>query len=79
MAAMAEVAYSLSEEEIEARCARDGHIYWPQLEPVVKANPGTHFVLIHFSLRYSKQDFVDFFALLPYANITVVACEYSDQ
>ncbi len=69
----------LSEEEIEARCKRDGHIYWPQLEPIVRANPGTKFVLIHFSLRYSKEDIVDFFEKLPYANITVVACKYSDQ
>ena len=69
----------LSEEEILARCARDGHIYWPQLEPYVKQHPEIDFVLIHFSLRYSREDIVEFFKDLPYPNVTVLASKYADQ
>jgi ribonuclease Z len=69
----------LTDEEIVARCKRDGHIYWPQLEPLVRQHPEIHFVLIHFSLRYSKEDIVDFFKPMAFTNVTVVACKYSTQ
>ena len=37
------------------------HIYWDQLRPIVDANPGVHFILIHFSMRYTKDRIRDFF------------------
>jgi len=48
-------------EGIEERCARDGHIAWSHLEPYVVAHPTILFVLIHFSLRYKRQEVLDFF------------------
>jgi ribonuclease Z len=48
--------------EHDDRCARDGHISWPQLQPFVAAHPATTFVLIHFSLRYSAASVREFFA-----------------
>jgi ribonuclease Z len=43
---------SEDQEEILARCHRDGHIHWTQLEPYVRSHSKTNFVLMHFSLRY---------------------------
>jgi len=50
----------LSESERE-RADRVGHTLWSQLRPVVLANPSTTFVLIHFSLRHSDAEVIDFF------------------
>jgi len=38
------------------------HIHWEYLRPYVTANPQTHFVLIHFSLRYTEEEILKFFA-----------------
>lgn len=35
-----------------------GHVAWPDLRPIVAANPAVLFVLIHFSQRYSDEDVV---------------------
>jgi ribonuclease Z len=29
------------------------HIHWEDLEPIIRAHPGTQFILIHFSERYN--------------------------
>ena len=50
----------LSESERE-RADRVGHTLWSQLRPFVVANPQTTFVLIHFSLRHSDQQVIEFF------------------
>jgi ribonuclease Z len=51
----------LHDTELE-RADRVGHTVWSRLRPVVEAHPETLFVLIHFSLRHSDQDVLDFFA-----------------
>lgn len=43
------------------RADRVGHTLWSQLRPTVIANPKTTFVLIHFSLRHSDEQVLDFF------------------
>jgi ribonuclease Z len=43
------------------RAAQVGHTVWNQLAPVVAAHPNTLFVLIHFSLRHSDREVLDFF------------------
>lgn len=61
-------------EECHAdRCARDGHITWPQLEPYVRQNRQVTFVLIHFSLRYSAAEIKAFFGAIKtdYPNVVV--------
>lgn len=43
------------------RAAAAGHTVWSELRPVVEAHPETTFVLIHFSLRHSDKEVVEFF------------------
>ncbi len=50
----------LDEAECE-RADRVGHTVWSQLRPHVLAHPETTFVLIHFSLRHSDREVVEFF------------------
>jgi ribonuclease Z len=37
------------------------HIHWEELKPFVVLNPQTLFVLIHFSLRYTEDEILEFF------------------
>ena len=37
------------------------HIHWKLLEPYILANPFVTFVLIHFSMRYSEEEILQFF------------------
>lgn len=37
------------------------HIHWKQLYPIIKNNPDVHFILIHFSMRYTWDEIGDFF------------------
>lgn len=69
----------LDEEAIAARCLRDGHIQWSDLEPFVTRHPTVNFVLIHFSIRYKKEDIESFFSSLNLPNVTVVASGYCSQ
>jgi len=48
-------------EQMLARCQRDGHIHWNQLEPYVLGHPKTTFILMHFSLRYKESELMQFF------------------
>ncbi|MFC9970300.1 MBL fold metallo-hydrolase [Spirillospora sp. NPDC127200] len=50
----------LDDAEME-RANRVGHTVWSRLRPVVEAHPETLFVLIHFSLRYSDREVLEFF------------------
>ncbi|GII90717.1 MBL fold metallo-hydrolase [Sinosporangium siamense] len=43
------------------RAERVGHTVWSGLKPVVEARPETLFVLIHFSLRHTDREVLDFF------------------
>ncbi|MEV4224236.1 MBL fold metallo-hydrolase [Nonomuraea sp. NPDC049725] len=50
----------LEDGELE-RADRVGHTVWSRLRPIVEANPRTLFVLIHFSLRHSDREVLEFF------------------
>lgn len=62
----------LDDADLE-RAARIGHTVWSELRPIVEAHPETLFVLIHFSLRHSDAEVVDFFAAADLPNIVVWA------
>ena len=66
---------SVSKEEIEARCERDGHILWSQLEPYIQKHKDTTFCLIHFSLRYKEKEVEDFFKNVGLDNVIVLCGE----
>lgn len=57
----------------EERANRVGHTVWKQLRPVVAAHPEVTFVLIHFSLRHSDREVVEFFARERLDNVVVWA------
>lgn len=44
-----------------AEAASRGHTHWLDLEPYVRAHPDTTFMLIHFSLRYTDREILEFF------------------
>ncbi|KAK4044673.1 beta-lactamase-like protein [Parachaetomium inaequale] len=48
-------------EEHRTQAERTRHTIWGDLEPVVRRWPGTVFVLMHFSLRYSDEEVRAFF------------------
>lgn len=50
----------LTDEHFDYAAER-GHSHWQNLKSIIKANPNTVFVLIHFSLRYSDAEIIDFF------------------
>ena len=48
-------------EEHRTQAERTRHTIWADLEPVVRRWPGTVFVLMHFSMRYSDDEVRRFF------------------
>ena len=49
------------DDEVE-RAHKIGHMTWKELRPIIEsARDDQRFVLIHFSLRYSKQEIIDYF------------------
>jgi ribonuclease Z len=59
------------------RTAVDGHVHWEQLWPIIKAHPNTHFILTHFSHRYTVPEIVEFLDSacdnLEISNVTIFA------
>ena len=49
-------------DELDAAAQRKGHTHYAQLHPFVLAFPNTTFICVHFSLRYSKNDILEFFS-----------------
>lgn len=47
-------------EEDEMHLENKKHIHWKLLKPYIQANPGTYFLLIHFSLRYKNREIKEF-------------------
>jgi ribonuclease BN (tRNA processing enzyme) len=43
------------------RAKVDKHMHWENLKPIIMANPGVHFILIHFSLKYRYSVISSFF------------------
>ncbi|KAF6825885.1 hypothetical protein CPLU01_09975 [Colletotrichum plurivorum] len=62
-------------DEHDAQAEKTKHTRWKDLDKVVRKWPKTTFIIIHFSMRYSNKDVVDFFKGLedPPANIVVWA------
>lgn len=62
-------------EEHRAQAEKTKHTIWGDLEKVVRRWPGTIFVLMHFSMRYSNEDVAKFFKEMenPPGNIVVWA------
>lgn len=79
-----ECTFLFDGDGIEDRCKRDGHIVWKQLQPIIIENPHTIFILIHFSLRYSQQQIIDFFEkekrqkMINLQNVVVFACKHDE-
>jgi ribonuclease Z len=46
-----------------------GHTHWNGLRPVIEQHPHITFVLIHFSLKYRREELQTFFANQPLKNI----------
>jgi ribonuclease Z len=46
---------------VEGEWAKRGHIAWSELAPVCARYPAVHFVLIHFSWRYTDEDVLAYF------------------
>ena len=48
-------------EDLDESSRRKGHTHYAQLHPWIAAFPRTTFVLVHWSLRYSKEEVLAFF------------------
>ena len=48
-------------ESLDESARRKGHTHYTQLHPWIAAFPKTTFVLVHWSLRYSRDDVLAFF------------------
>ena len=48
-------------EDLDASTRAKGHTHYAQLHPWIAAFPRTTFVLVHWSLRYSKEEVLAFF------------------
>jgi ribonuclease Z len=55
------------------RAERAGHTLWSQLRPTIEAHPEHTFVLVHFSLRHTDREVLDFFEREELPNIVVWA------
>lgn len=75
-----ECTWLFGEDEL-LRTAVDGHVHWEQLWPIIKAHPKTHFILTHFSHRYTVPEIVEFLDTacdkLEINNVTVFAGNYT--
>jgi ribonuclease Z len=47
--------------ELDSNVRNKGHTHYAQLHPWILAFPDTTFICVHWSLRYGKQDVLDFF------------------
>jgi len=47
------------------------HMHWNSLKPVVQKNPNVTFVLIHFSMKYSKKYIKEYFAKEEVKNVFI--------
>lgn len=77
-----ECTWIFGEDELE-RTEVDGHVHWDLLWPIVQSHPNTHFILTHFSLRYSVEEIVDFLETecdrLEIINVTIFTGTYQDS
>jgi ribonuclease Z len=52
-------------KQSHARAQESQHMHWDNLRPIVQSHPDTHFLLIHFSLKYSALRIRRFFRDYP--------------
>jgi ribonuclease Z len=50
----------LGDSELK-KAKADKHMHWKNIEPIIRSHPENHFVLVHFSLRYSSLHITRFF------------------
>ena len=55
----------------ESEDVTEKHIHWRDLKKIVIDNPKVHFILVHFSMRYTLDNIVSFFEQENIDNITV--------
>ena len=53
--------FGLPSEELDQSSHAKGHTHYAQLHPFVLAFPDTTFICVHWSLKYSRDDILDFF------------------
>jgi ribonuclease Z len=53
---------TIFDEESKKSAYKNGHIYWGDLLPIVKAHPDNEFILFHFSTRYTDEAITSFFS-----------------
>lgn len=68
------VECSFVEEEDKDHADEKKHIYWGDLEQIIKEHPNNHFILYHFSQRYGKDVLEPFFAKYNYPNVYPWIC-----
>ena len=56
------VECTLFGEGLEGKAQKTTHVHWSLLKPFVLSHPHCHFMLIHFSLRWSEPQLREFFA-----------------
>lgn len=59
------------DKEHHKNAKEDKHMHWDKLNPYVIAHPDKHFILIHFSWKYSDTYINNFFEKLQIPNITI--------
>ncbi|KAG2393760.1 hypothetical protein C9374_007291 [Naegleria lovaniensis] len=58
------------EEGQEEQALGAFHMHWNHLKPIVESNSNIHFILTHFSLRYTDEFILDFFSKQNVKNVT---------
>jgi ribonuclease Z len=61
----------LDNERHASAAERTKHMLWTDLKPWIVAHPNTHFLLTHFSWRYTSKEIHDFFDQQSLPNFTV--------
>ena len=47
--------------ELDEYAAKRGHTHYAQLHPFISASPDTIWILVHWSIKYSRDDVEEFF------------------
>jgi len=55
------VECTILDEEYKESARKHMHTYWGDLLPIIKSHPNNHFILIHLSVRYNKEEIIEFF------------------
>jgi len=70
-----ECTFLYNDIEVIEKAKKDGHIHWNDLKPIIIDHPMITFILIHFSLRYTEPQIIEFFDSQYLPNIVVYAGE----